>query len=201
VSAWPTSPAPNALSFGLNYPTLVSTAQSLAQQVRSRGVARWLFQLEYVNLTRAQLAPFLALIAALRGQFNTCTFTFPSSTLAAPQGSWAGTPVVDGASQTGHAINLRGFTVGAANVVKAGDLLKFSAAKVYMATADASADGAGKVAALPIEPALVASPADGESVVSSNVPFTVALVADSYQTKAKPPFFADLSVTLQERYP
>ena len=46
--------------------------------------------------------------------------------------------------------------------------------KVYMITSDIQSNGSGQ-ATLPIEPALVASPANDEAVVAENIPFTVAL--------------------------
>lgn len=197
MAAWPSSPAPVALKIRSHYPTLISVGQSLKRQVRTRGGQRWAFDVSYRYLTRAQASTLFAFALSLRGQFNTCTLTLPAGTMAAPQGTWAGSPVVAGGSQIGRAINLSGFTAGATG--KTGDFLKFADAKVYMLTADFTADGSG-LAVANIEPAIIVSPANLEAVVSTNVPFTVALSSDDVELPARPPFFADWDCTLVEAY-
>lgn len=172
---WPTAQAPASVKLTSIAPTLVSVAHSLQRQVRSRGGQRWKLDLIYPTMLRADAAPILAFVAAQRGQYETFTITVPG--YETPRGTWAGTPLVKGASQTGRSVALDGFTAGA--TVKAGDLVTFAAdAKVYMVTADATADGLGELS-LAIEPALVASPADNAAVTSSAVAMTCALASDS----------------------
>lgn len=47
-----------------------------------------------------------------------------------------------------------------------------------MLTADAASDGLGKTT-LSFQPQLIATISDGESLVTSNVPFTVVLASDN----------------------
>lgn len=195
----PVTPGPSTVTIRSTAPTLISIAQSLKEQRRTRGGQRWSFDFSWVNHTRAEFMPILAFLIALRGQFDTFTATIPGHDT--PQGTWAGgTPLVDGASQTGRAIALKGFTASQTGVVKAGDFLKFGDTKVYMATADANSDGSGKVAALAIEPALIVSPANNEAVVYTAVPFTLRMAADMHQMSGKAPVLYDFSAQFTEAY-
>lgn len=196
---FPTSPAPSTIRLGAVQPTLVSIGQSLKRQVRTRGAQRWKASLSWRNRTRAEWAPIWAFVMAQRGQYE--SFQIVLAGHDTPQGSWAGgAPLVDGASQTGRTVNLKGFTPSQTGVIKAGDLLKFSDSKVYMATADANSTGAGKVAALAIEPALMTSPADAEAVVYTSVPFTMALAGDVNEYGVQAPLFFDFSLDLMEAW-
>ena len=189
------------------YPTLVSTAQSLKQQVRSRGGQRWKLELAYVNLTRAQIAPIRAAVLAMRGQFNTCTFAMPSGILDAAQGTWPGVPKVNGAAQVGRSILTKGFTATQTGVAKADDFLQFAGdLKVYSVIADANSDGGG-LATLSIEPALMQSPADSSNLVfGPSVLFTFAADGDLCEFPMRPGAnfsgalgVSDYSVSLIER--
>jgi hypothetical protein len=106
--------------------------------------------------------------------------------------------VVDGAGQTGRTVSIRGLTASQAAAAKAGDLLKFNGhTKVYMVTADAASNVSG-IASVTIEPALITTITDGESVITSNVPFTVALASDSMDTNITPGVFYTLDIDLVE---
>lgn len=196
--SWPTTPVANSAAVRSNSPTLISTAQSLKRQVRSRGGQRFAIGLDYTNLRRVDLAPLWAALIALRGQYNTTTIVVPGYS-DTPQGTWSGTPLVKGAGQTGRSVIIDGFTHGQAGVAKAGDFIKFADTKVYMITADANANGSGE-ATVSIEPGLIVSPADNEPVVSSNVAFTCALTTDTSELPLKPPVLADLSLSFMEAY-
>ena len=199
MSAWPSSPAPNTAKITPFYPTLVSTSQSLKQQVRSRGGQRWKIELGYQNLPRASSEAFEAFVMALRGQYNTCTLVVPGAS-DAPQGTWPGSPVLNGANQSGRSILLRGFTAGQTGVAKAGDYVTFAGdLKVYKVVADANSDGSG-LATLSIEPALmITSLADGAAVTSTNVAFTVAATADTLDFALSPPAFRAFTASFMER--
>ena len=109
-----------------------------------------------------------------RGRYE--SFTIVPAVISTGQGSPAGTPLVNGASQTGRSLVTDGWNASIA-IFKAGDYLKEAGSdKVYMVTADVSSDGSGD-ATISIEPALVSSPADGAAISHSSVPFTVALTS------------------------
>lgn len=194
----PTTLKPAQATLKSTQPTRVSVSHSLKRQARTDGVQRWSIRLQWPPMLRVHLGELFAFLLSQRGQADTFTTTLQGQT--APQGSWAGSPVVNGASQTGSTVALSGFTASQTNVVKAGDLLKFAGhTKVYMATADASSNASGQ-ASVAIMPALVTSPANGEAVVSSNVPFTVALTSDNLETSMQPGVVYGLAIDLVEVY-
>jgi hypothetical protein len=191
---FPQSPGPTRLTVRSVQPLLVSVAHSLKRQVRSRGGQRWGFTVEFPPMLRDQLAPVLAFVLAQRGGYETFTFYHPLDTT--PRGSWSGTPLVNGGSQTGRSVAVDGFA--SYGTVKAGDWVKFGGSnKVYIVTADVTADEYG-VMTLPIEPALVASPANNASITHTAVPFTCALAADSIETAVVPGKVYSLTVELVE---
>lgn len=149
-------------------------------------------------MLRERFAPLWAFLLAQRGQYETFQIVLPAP-YGTPRGTWAGSPAVDGGSQTGRSINLDGFSAGA--TIKAGDLFKFANhSKVYIATADAVANGSGQVAGLAIEPALMTSPADGEALTSSSVPFTMALSSDIGESSVMPGGIFSFQLELLEVY-
>lgn len=198
---FPASPVASNVSVRSNSPTLVSIAQSLKRQVRSRGGQRWGAKLTWGPMLRASFAPIFAFCIAQRGQLGAFQIVLPTP-YDVPQGSWAGgAPQVDGGSQVGRTVNLKNFTPSSSGVVKAGDFLKFpSDSKVYMAIADANSDGAGKVASLPIEPALTVSPNNGDALVYTAVPFTMMLNGDLVEHPIEPPALFSYALDLIEAY-
>ena len=173
----PTVQYPSSATLTSVQPSRMSVSHSLKRQVRTSNVQRWALAMSFPPMVRSIYMQFYAFLIKQRGQFDTFTCTLPG--YEKPQGTWAGTPVVNGGGQTGRAINLSGFSASQPYVVKAGDIFKFAGhSKVYMATADASSDGAG-LATVSLEPALMASPAADEALVASEVPFTVALTSDT----------------------
>lgn len=175
---FPSSPMPTLLTLKSVQPTLVSVTHSLRRQVRSRGAQRWGLVLEYRDRSRAEMAPLLAFALAQRGQYE--SFQIVPALLGAPQGTAGGTPLTSGAQAAGlRSVTTDGWSAGA--TLKAGDLLKFAGhSKVYVLTADATADGSG-AATLALEPALMAALADNESITVSDVPMTCAFDADQHE--------------------
>ena len=84
--------------------------------------------------------------------------------------------------------------------LKAGDFIGIAGqTKVYMVTADVSADAFG-LATVPIEPGLLAVPADGAVMTLRNVPFTVALGADTMESVVGPGAIYNFSLQLVEAF-
>lgn len=197
---FPASPVASNVSVRSTSPTLISVAQSLKRQVRSRGGQRWGVKLSWGPMLRSSFAPIFAFCIAQRGQFGSFQIVLPSP-YDTPQGSWAGAaPRIDGAGQVGSTINLKNFTPSQSGVIKAGDFFKALDSKVYMALADANSDGAGKVANLPIEPKLIVSPADNEAVSYTAVPFTMMLNGDLVEHPIEPPALFSYALDLTEAY-
>lgn len=188
---FPNSPAPSTLTLKSVQPTLLSVTHSLRRQVRSRGGQRFGLTLGYTDLTRAEMAPLIAFALSQRGQFG--TFQIVPAVLGYSQGNVAGAPVANGASAAGsRSVPTRGWT----GSLKAGDLVKFANhSKVYMLTADAAG-----AAALAIEPGLFASVADGEAIVTANVPMTVSFAKDDHDWPLGSGVLMDWSLDVVEAF-
>jgi hypothetical protein len=193
---FPASPAARSVRVRSVTPTLVSVAHSLKRQARSLGTQRWALDLAFSPMTQAELAPIFAFVVAQRGQLETFQYALPAH---AARGTWAGSPLVKGASQTGRSVVCDGFSVGA--TVKAGDFFKFNGhTKIYMVTADGTADGSGNLT-LAIEPALMESPSDNDPILASGFSWTVALASDNAQYDVSPGvIFGNFELELVEVY-
>ena len=169
---FPTSPAFQSLAVSSNQSTFVSRSISGRRQSRQIGGQYWRMRASFPPMTRAQFAPIYAFVIAQRGRYE--SFSVVPAVISTGQGSPAGTPLVNGADQTGRSLVTNGWSNSIA-IFKAADYLKIAGNdKVYMVTADVSSNGSGE-ASIAIEPALVASPANDAAITHSSVPFTVAL--------------------------
>ena len=169
---FPTSPAFQSLAVSSFQSTFVSRSISGRRQARQIGGQYWIIRASFPPMTRAQFAPIHAFVMAQRGRYESFTLTPP--VISTGLGSPAGTPLVNGADQTGRSVVTDGWN-NAITIFKAGDYLKFANHdKVYTVTADATSSGAG-AATISIEPALITSPANDSAITYSSVPFTVAL--------------------------
>lgn len=195
---FPTDPAPTEVKILSSSPTFVSVMHSLETQRRSRGGQRWGFELAWDVSRREDIATIVGFLAAQRGSYETFTFSPPCWYL---QGTGNGTPLVDGGSQTGTTINLKGFDPSE-TVLRAGDFLQFAGhTKVYMSKSNVISDGTGLAAVLLNTP-LVESPA-ADAAVSLHTPgsplgFNVALGENEMSFTGQFDAVYELEVTMQE---
>lgn len=176
-----------AESYPLSFPTqtgvarveitatdVVSITQSpftLSQQVVRHAGARWSAMIAIPPVKREDSEYWNAFLLRLRGQFGTFLLGDPNA--ATPRGSAAsapGTPVVNGASQTGNELNIDGLPTSVTGYLKAGDYIQLgsgSTARLYKVLEDVNSNGSGE-ATLNLWPDLRSSPADDAGVVVSN---------------------------------
>lgn len=134
------------------------------QQVQGHPGEFWVAEVFVPRRTLEESAQWRAFITALRGRFG--TFLMGDKVKAQPSGANAGTPVVDGADQTGFTLDTRGWDADVTGVLLEGDYIQLgtgSSSRLYVLTEDASSDGAGE-ATLSIWPRLRSSPNDGDMV-------------------------------------
>lgn len=84
-----------------------------------------------------------------------------------PRGIATGTPLVNGASQSGNSLITDGWTVGVTNILRAGDWLQLGSgttARLYKNLNDVNSNGSG-VATLDLWPSLRSSPSDNAPIV------------------------------------
>lgn len=118
--------------------------------------ARWRMSVSLPKMTREQAAPWIAFFMKLRGRANTFTASDPDWQVN--RGSWAGSPLVAGAGQTGNTLYLDGAAASVAGWGRKGDYFTV-ASKLYRLTEDSSTDGSGNVS-VTFEPPILVAPAD-----------------------------------------
>ena len=164
----PASPAPRSLVLrAYDAAAVAESPFSLVQDVQEFGGQRWELDVELPPMKRVDAAAWVAALKSLRGRRG--TFLYGPVVEASPQGTWAGTPLVDGAHAAGAtAVSLKGLDASA--TIKADDYFNFgtgSSTRLHSALADATADGSGDVT-IDIWPHLRAALADEAAIVSSS---------------------------------
>ena len=150
----------------ISHTTVHESSLDKTQQVLERSGARWAGSFSLPPMKRATAASWIAALISLRGRFGTFYIGDPDA--ASPRGT-VSSSTVNGASQTGHTLN-----VTMTGTLLAGDFFHFtSTARYHMVVEDQSGSGT-----LEIEPALRESPANAEVLVWTNPRVEMRLVAD-----------------------
>jgi len=147
---------------------LTSSPFTFASQVIRHQGQRWEADIYMPPMDRASAEVMAAFLLQLDGRMGTFTLTPPEG--ASPQGVGGGTPVVNGASQTGAELVVDGLPISTTAWLKAGDYFSLgsgSTAHLHKVLADVDSDGSGN-ATLDIWPKLRASPANNATITITN---------------------------------
>lgn len=142
-----------------------------AQQVHKHQGQRFEADIVLPPMKREDAEQWIAFFMKLYGQYGTFLLGDPNA--ATPRGtasSDAGTPLVNGASQTGGTLSIDGAPASQTGYLKAGDYIQLgtaSTARLYKVLDDADSNASGEVD-LTIWPDLRSSPSDNDAVVVSN---------------------------------
>lgn len=163
---------PGIKKFKMTMDSVVAISESpftYEQQVYQHQGQRWKASITLPAMKRVQAELW---IATLAGQLNSRYGTFlagdPDAT--APQGIGTGTPLVNGASQTGNTLVTDGWTHSITGILLAGDYIQLgtgATARLHKVLVDANSDGSGN-ATFTIWPTLRYSPADNAAIVIAN---------------------------------
>lgn len=150
----------------------VSTSPfSYKEQVYRHPGQRWEAELTIPPLRRESAEEWLSFLMRLRGRFGTFLLGDPLG--ATPRGSAAtvpGTPLVNGADQTGDELAIDGLPTSETGYLLAGDYIQLGSggdSRLYKVLENVNTNASGE-ATLNIWPALRSSPADNASVTVSN---------------------------------
>lgn len=100
----------------------------------------WSIRVQLDVADREDAAQWIAFLSKLQGRLG--TFYYGDILTATPQGAAGGTPLVDGASQVGHSLNIDGCTPSV-QFLKAGDRIQIENA-LYRVQNDVTANGSGE---------------------------------------------------------
>lgn len=143
---------------------------TLSTQVMQHQGSRWEANVTLPPMKRAAAEEWIAFLISLNGQYGTFLLGDPNGATARGSASTAaGTPLVNGASQTGTTLNFDGVPNNATGYLKAGDYIQLgtgSGSQLYKVLADANSNGTGQIS-VDIWPSLRSSPADNAAVVVS----------------------------------
>jgi len=137
------------------------------EQIFEHEGAQWKATFTLPPMKKEKAAVWLAFLMSLRGRRG--TFKIGDQDRKTIQGTATGTVLVNGAAQTGNAINLDGFTASRANVFLAGDYIQINS-YLYMVSANVTANSSGE-ATVYVEPSLrtgIETINDNTTVVYSN---------------------------------
>ncbi len=138
------------------------------QQVFAHQGQRWEADVTLPPMKRSDAEQWVAWLVSLKGLRG--TFLMGDPVGCTPRGSAGGTPLVNGASQTGDTLNIDGCTASQTPWIKAGDYIQLgsaSSASLHKVLADANSDGSGEVV-LDIWPNINVAQADNATIVTSN---------------------------------
>ena len=153
--------AVNAVAYSRSPFTFAGQAFAYAGQM-------WTADVTLKPMKRADAEQWNAWLLSLRGQLGTFLMGDPMGATA--RGVATGTPLVNGASQTGGSLVIDGATSSTTGWLKAGDYIQLGSngsSRLHKVLADANSDGSGNVT-LDIWPHIRVAPADNATVTVSN---------------------------------
>mgnify|MGYP003647377633 CR=1 FL=1 len=131
----------------------------------------WEAEVTLPPMKHAYAREWVAKLVSMRGVYGQMLLgDWDGRTARGTASSSAGTPLVNGASQTGNSLIIDGATASQTGYLKAGDYIQLGtgiSSRLHMVVADANTDGSGN-ATLDIEPALRTSPTDNLNISVSN---------------------------------
>lgn len=153
--------ATNAVTVERSPFTYASQAQASAGQM-------WQADVTLPPMRRADAEQWIAWLVRLRGSFG--TFLMGDLLGCTPRGAIGGTPLVNGAGQTGEDLNIYGCTANVTGWLMAGDYVQLGAASsatLHKVLADVNTNASGQ-ATLSLWPHIRTSPANNASVIVTN---------------------------------
>ena len=151
-----------------NSVAISSSPFTYRQQVQKNVGSRWEATITLPPLLRANADVWIAFLLSLGGQYG--TFLMGDPIAATPRGSASttpGTPIVNGASQSGGTVAVDGLPASAANYLRAGDYIQLGSgatSQLYKVLEDVTSNASGQ-ANISIWPDLRSSPTDNSTVV------------------------------------
>ena len=204
MSSFPTVKGPRSVTLRSYSPTIISRTHSGRTLAQSVNAQRWMIDVEWPPLTRAQAHEILAFLAALGGQFGVFTFVPPNTKTprGVGQAAIAGANIVvhETAAAGASIFWIKGWNNSVTNVLRKGDLIKLAGhAKAYMVTADLSSNGSG-FSQIQITPPLMVAAAADEVVAVHDVPISCRLTADNPGVSADVAMFYGLTLSMEETW-
>ena len=145
--------------------------------VQDFGGDHWVAQVELSKMTKTDADQWIAFLNSLRGTVG--SFYLSDPLRLTPKGVATGTPLINGAGQSGRSLITDGWTNSTTGILKAGDYINISS-HYYMITKDVNSNGSGQ-ATVDIMPSLREVYPDNTAIVVSNCKGVFALSSSDTQ--------------------
>lgn len=192
---WPEDVCPAALTWRpeSNTKTFRSPFNGASQTVRFPGT-RWVCSLTFNNLSDEKARRIDSLVAELDGEYGRVKIRDWGRSGRTP----AGSPLVDGANQTGTELHSKGWTAGMV-VLRQGDYITVND-ELKMVTADVSSASNG-TALIPFAPMLRSSP-PANAVIEVANPYGIFKLKDNQQGAGNrvPGVFTSYTLEFEEAF-
>ena len=145
--------------------SIVESPYTYISQTQVHPGQRWSASIEMPTLSRSDAEQWQCFLLQLNGRAGTFYLTDPLH--PSPIGNWSGTPMIDGAGQSGQTLNIKGLAVGA--TIAPGDMFQIGT-RLYkhIGLSTVVADGSGK-ATIDIWPRLrTPSPGNNDPIITES---------------------------------
>ena len=204
MAVFPRAVPPASVTYPKVIGPLISIGQSGAVQTRSEAAQgrTWTETWPVLPAGSEDVQELLTTIESLYSTGTSSTLThylLPGSGKAA-NGAGGGTPLVNGASESGTSLDTDGWTAAAANRMKAGDCFTIAGLGVlFRVTADAASNGSGLSTLAILPPILAGSmPANNAALTISGALMTAVIIDYAMPSAGPSEFIAGLKVTFRE---
>ena len=166
-----TFPAVGIRSMNIRARTIVGVSASPftgQQQVYKHQGEWWEAEVTLPPMKRATAEQVAAFLIKMKGQYGTFLLGDPANT--SPRGVGTGTPLVNGASQTGSSLVTDGWTADTTGILKAGDWIQLgsgSTTTLHKVLDDVNSDGSGN-ATLELFPRIRTAASDDAAITVSS---------------------------------
>ncbi len=138
------------------------------QQIHTHTGKRWEAEVQLPAMRRTNAEQWIAWLLSLNGMSGSFVMGDPlGCTPRGSAGTTAGTPVVNGADQTGSSLSIDGLPTSVTGYLKAGDYIQLGAgstASLYKVVTDVDTNSSGE-ATLDLWPNIVTAPSDNAVVI------------------------------------
>jgi hypothetical protein len=154
-----------------NATAVTSSPFTYKQQVLKYSASRWEANITLPPMKRADSETWITFLMKLNGQYGTFLLGDPlGQTARGSASTQAGTPLVNGANQTGSSISVDGLPLSVTGYLLEGDYIQLGSgatAKLHKVMTQVNSDASG-TAVIDIWPDIRTSPADNDSIVVAN---------------------------------
>lgn len=164
-----------------NLTALSSSPFTFKQQAISHAGQRWEAEVTLPPMKYEDAEVWIAWMMSLKGRVG--TFTMGDPNRSTPRGSAGGTPLVNGADQSGTTLTIDGATASQTGWLKAGDYIQLGTGlhtMLHKVLTDADSDASGNVT-LDVWPSMRCVPDDNDPVTVSGAKGLWRLTDDAHE--------------------